>query len=81
MFPRVGFIVTDLEADSRAVVQFYNKRGTGEQWIKEGKQTVKMTRLSCHRFRSNEVRLWLSLIAYNPGNLWRRLVLPKRIGG
>ncbi len=41
---------------------------------------VKMTRLSCHRFRSNEVRLWLSVIAYNLGNLWRRLVLPKRIG-
>ena len=38
-----------------------------------------MTRLSCHRFRSNEVRLWLSLIAYNLGNLWRRLVLPKQI--
>ena len=38
-----------------------------------------MTRLSCHRFRSNEVRLWLSLIAYNLGNLWRRLVLPRRI--
>jgi hypothetical protein len=31
-----------------------------------------------HRFRSNEVRLWLSLIAYNLGNLWR-LVLPKKI--
>jgi hypothetical protein len=44
------------------------------------KQAVKMTRLSCHRFRSNEVRLWLRLIAYNLGNLWRRLVLPKRIG-
>ena len=39
-----------------------------------------MTRLSCHRFRSNEVRLWLSLIAYNLGNLWRRLVFPRRIG-
>ena len=38
-----------------------------------------MTRLSCHRFRSNGVRLWLSVLAYNPGNLWRRLVLPKRI--
>jgi len=40
---------------------------------------VEMTRLSCHRFRSNEVRLWLSLIAYNLGKLWRRLVLPKKI--
>ena len=80
LFPRVGFIVTNLEADSRAVVRFYNKRGTAEQWIKKGKHAVKMTRLSCHRFRSNEVRLWLSVIAYNLGNLWRRLVLPQRIG-
>ena len=80
LFPRVGFIVTTLAADNRAVVRFYNKRGTAEQWIKEGKQAVKMTRLSCHRFRSNEVRLWLSVIAYNLGNLWRRLVLPLRIG-
>ena len=39
-----------------------------------------MTRLSCHRFRANEVRLWLSLIAYNLGNLWRRLALPAPIG-
>jgi Transposase DDE domain group 1 len=60
LFPRVGFIVTNLETDSRAVVRFYNKRGTAEQWI--------------------EVRLWLSVMAYNLGNLWRRLVLPNRIG-
>jgi len=79
LFPRVGFIVTNLEMPSRAVVRFYNKRGTAEQWIKEGKQAVKMTRLSCHRFRSNEVRLALSLLAYNLGNLWRRLALPKGI--
>ena len=79
LFPRVGFIVTNLETPSRAVVRFYNKGGTAEQWIKEGKQAVKMTRLSCHRFRSNEVRLGLSMLAYNLGNLWRRLALPKRI--
>jgi hypothetical protein len=80
LYPRVGFIVTNLTLPSRAVVRFYNKRGTAEQWIKEGKQAVKMTRLSCHKFRSNEVRLWLTVIAYNLGNLWRRLVLPQRIG-
>ncbi len=79
LFPRVGFIVTNLAASSRAVVRFYNKRGTAEQWIKEGKQAVAMT-LSCHRFRANEVRLRLSLIAYNLGNLWRRLALPAPIG-
>jgi hypothetical protein len=59
LFPRVGFIVTNLETSSRAVVRFYDKRGTVEQWTKEGKQAVKMTRLSCHRFRSNQVRLAL----------------------
>jgi hypothetical protein len=81
LFPRVGFIASNISLPSRAVVRFYNKRGTAEQWIKEGKQAVKMTRLSCHRFRSNEVRLWLSVLAYNLGNLSRRLVPPRRIDG
>ncbi len=86
LFPRVGFIVTHLTLPSRAVVRFYNKRGTAEvaaATIKEGKQAVsktrpggKMTRLSCNRFRSNEVRLWLSVLPTLSG----RLVLPKRIG-
>jgi hypothetical protein len=53
------------------VVQFYNKRGRAEQRIKEGKQAVTMTRLGCHPFGSNEVGLWLSLIAYK-GNLTQR---------
>ena len=79
LFPRVGCIVTNLALPSRSVVRFYNKRGTAEQWIKEGKQATHWTRLSCHRFRANEVRLQLSVLAYNLGNLWRRLVLPPRI--
>jgi hypothetical protein len=79
LFPRVGFIITSLSLPSRVVVRFYNTRGTAEPWIKEGKQAVKVTRLSCHRFRSNEGRRWLRVIAYNLGNLWRRLVLPRRI--
>ena len=79
LFPRVGVIVTNLPLQHRAVVRFYNKRGTAEQWIKEGKQAAHWTRLSCHRYRANEVRLQLSVLAYNLGNLWRRLVLPKRI--
>jgi hypothetical protein len=62
-FPASAFIVTNLALDNRAVVGFYNKRGTAEHWIKESKQAVALTRLSCHRSRANEVRLWLSLIA------------------
>ena len=79
LFPRVCFIVTNMTLPSRSVVRFYNKRDTAEQWIKEGKQATHWTRLSCHRFRANEVRLQLSVLAYNLGNLWRRLVLPPRI--
>ena len=79
LFPRVGFIVTNMVLPSRSVVRFYNKRGTAEQWIKEGQQATHWTRLSCHRFRANEVRLQRSVLAYNLGNLWRRLVLPPRI--
>jgi hypothetical protein len=75
LFPRVGFIVTTLTGTNRAVVRFYNQRGTAEQWIKEGKEATHWTRLSCHRFRANEVRLLLGVIAYNLGNLLRRLVL------
>ena len=56
LFPRVGFIVTNLSLPSRAVVRFYNKRGTADRWIKEGKQATHWTRLLCHRFRANEVR-------------------------
>src|SRR5262245_43704126 len=79
LFPRVGFIVTTLTGTNRAIVRFYNQRGTAEQWIKECKTATHWTRLSCHRFRANEVRLLLGVIAYNLGNLLRRLVLPAAI--
>ena len=47
--------------------------------LKEGKTATHWTPLSCHRFRANEVRLLLSIIAYNLGNLLRRLALPAAI--
>jgi hypothetical protein len=37
LFPRVGVIVTNLPLPNRAVVRFYNKRGTAEQGIKSGR--------------------------------------------
>jgi hypothetical protein len=43
------------------------------------KQATHWTRPWCHRFRANEARLQLSLLAYNRGSLWRWLVLPRRI--
>ena len=77
LFPRVGFIVTNLTARPEGVVHFYNQRGTAEQWIKEGKYALNWTRLSCHRFVCNQVRLLLFVLAYNLGNFLRRLALPR----
>jgi len=79
LFPRVGFVVTNLSADPKGVVHFYNRRGTAEQWIKEGKYALNWTRLSCHRFAANQVRLQLFVLAYNLGNFLRRLCLPRVI--
>jgi len=79
LFPRVGFIVTNLRRDEDAVVKFYNGRGTAEQWIKEGKNALKWTRLSCHDFVDNQVRPQLFALAYNLGNFLRRLALPEGV--
>jgi hypothetical protein len=79
IFPRVGFIVTNMSAKDEGVVHFYNGRGTAEQWIKEGKYALNWTRLSCKRFVSNQVRLALFVLAYNLGNFLRRLALPSKI--
>jgi len=79
LFPRVGFIVTNLSVQAKGVVHFYNGRGTAEQWIKEGKYALNWTRLSCHRLVANQVRLRLFVLAYNLGNFLRRLGLPKAI--
>jgi len=57
----------------------YNQRGTAEQWIKEGKNAVKWTRLSCHDFVDNQVRLQLFVLAYNLGNFLRQAVLPQSV--
>ena len=79
LFPRVGFIITNMTAGPEGVVRFYNGRGTAEQWIKEGKYALNWTRLSCRRFVSNRVRLSLFVLAYNLGNFLRRLCLPKAV--
>ena len=79
LFPRVGFIVTNLTRPAKRVVRFYNQRGTAEQWIKEGMSAVKWTTLSCHDFVDNQVRLQLFVLAYNLGNFVRQAVLPPAV--
>ena len=79
LYPRVGFIVTNMARPVARVVAFYNQRGTAEQWIKEGKNAVTWTRLSCHRFAANAVRLQLHALAYNLANFLRSLALPDEV--
>ncbi len=79
LYPRVGFIVTSMPRPAERVVAFYNQRGTAEQHIKEGKNAINWTRLSCHGFRANAVRLQLHTLAYNLGNFLRTLALPTAV--
>ena len=79
LFPRVGFIVTNLNKRAKNVVKFYNGRGTAEQWIKEGKNAVNWTKLSCQTFKDNQTRLQLFALAYNLANFLRRLALPRDV--
>jgi len=63
----------------QSAVEFYDQRGTAEQWIKEGKHAVRWTRRSCHSFDANQVRLQLHVVAYNLSNFLRRLALPPTV--
>jgi hypothetical protein len=79
LFPRVGFIVTNRSLPNERVLAFYNQRGTAEQHIKEGKNALKWTRLSCMRLIANAVRLQLHALAYNLANFLRTLATPEAI--
>ena len=79
LYPRVGFVVTNMTRPAERVVAFYTQRGTAEQWIKEGKNAINWTRLSCRSFAANAVRLQLHALAYNLGNFLRTLATPDPI--
>jgi hypothetical protein len=79
LYPRVGFIVTNLKRPAERVSKFYNGRGTAEQYIKEGKLALRWTRLSCRAFAHNAVRLQLFALAYNLANFLRSLALPREV--
>ena len=79
LYPRVGFLVTNLCRPPERVVAFYNQRGTAEQWIREGKNAIRWTRLSCRSMQANAVRLQLHALAYNLANFFRTLVLPEEV--
>ncbi len=77
LFPRVGFIVTNLPMEPDWAVRFHDRRGRAERHIEEGKYAFRWTRLSCKRFRDNEVRLQLHALACNPATFLRGIELPE----
>ena len=77
LFSLVGFIVTNLPMEPDWVVRFYNQRGTAAQHFNEGKHAFRWVRLSCQRFRDNEVRLQLHALAYNLATFLRCIELPE----
>jgi hypothetical protein len=79
LYPRVGFIVTNLTQPAKRVAAFYNQRGTAEQHFKEGRNAIPWTRLSCRKFQNNAVRFQRHTLAYNLGNFMRTLALPEAI--
>jgi hypothetical protein len=61
--PGVGFIVTNLSRPAERGVAFYDQRGKAEQFVKEGKNAIKWTRLSWRKFAlPKEVEHWLAQV-------------------
>ncbi len=65
LFPRVGFIVTNSKLEAEQVITIYNGRAEIENRIKEGKNTLRWDKTSCHRFAANQARLLVGCLAYN----------------
>jgi len=79
LFPHVGFVVINMPMEPDWIICFYNQRGTAERHIKEGKQAINWTRLSCKGMAQNEVRLQLYALAYNLGVFLQRADLPEEM--
>ncbi|RNJ47968.1 transposase [Methylocystis hirsuta] len=82
LYPRVGFILTNMARSAENVVGFHNQRGTCEQWIKGSKRVKARSNrrgLSCRSFAANAARLQLHALAYNLGNFLRTLATPEPI--
>ena len=75
LFARIGFIVTNSKLPAGKVVKVYNGRGDVENRIKEGKNTLRWDKTSCHRFAANQARLLMGVLAYNLLHMLRQFYL------
>jgi len=77
LFPDYTFVVTNLDAKPKAVIKFYSKRGTMENFIKESKYGFALDKLSSTDYWVNANKLQHTILAYNIHNLMRRLCFPE----
>ena len=75
LFPQIGFVVTNSRISVEKVIKLYHHRAEIENRIKEGKNTLRWDKTSCHRFESNEARLKMGLLAYNLLHLLRKFYI------
>ncbi|MDA0999020.1 MAG: IS1380 family transposase [bacterium] len=72
LIPDMNFIVTNSRLHGTKVIKAYNGRGDVENRIKEGKNTLRWDKTSCHRFGANQARLKMGALAYNLLHMLRR---------
>ena len=74
-----SFFVTNLKDafTPETIVRSYQKRGMMENYIKEAKNGFYLDKMNSHSFQVNEVKMMLSLLAYNLTNWLRTLCFPK----
>src|SRR5208283_5284614 len=65
LFPGAGFIATNSQLEAEQVITIYNGRAEIENWIKEGKNTLRWDKTSYQRFAANQARLLIGCLAYN----------------
>lgn len=73
------FVVTTLQDKPKHTVQFYAKRGTMENYIKEGKNGFTFGKMDSSEFEVNAVKLQIAVLAYNFHNGLRRFCMPKKM--
>lgn len=78
-----SFIVTNFSENisAKRVFETYNKRGSMENYIKEGKNSFFFDKTDSPRFIENEARMMISLLAYNLVNFLRTLCFEPKSKG
>jgi len=81
---RTGAMITNVPAEKMTageVVEWYNQRGTAENYIKELKNGFGMDRMPCGTQEANAAWLRIGALAYNLFRLQQAQALPEELAG